>query len=328
MTLRILVIVLTIFGLTPSLKAQVVDTPFLELGRDVPMTDAEFLAAVAEADIILLGERHGRQAFQSREVQLVEALALGGKYPALVFEMLTPSQMPVLETHREKHPEAAAGLGAALTWWDTGWPAWSFYQPIFELGYRARLPIYAGDLNEEDQLAASEGERRGPEGTNLYPFGQERTGSRVHGSWLDSLDRAHCGLVERAELSDRATLQVARDQALALATAKAAQGLNPSDDLPTTAGPITQPVVLIAGSAHTRLDRGVGLYLKRYMPDVNILSVVMRERTWSSQSAKEPNIPGELGQPYTLQWAVVVDEIKPSQCDKLRDAGLIPAQGT
>ena len=104
-----------------ALSAQVVDTPFIAIESNKGVTDAEFLSNLLDADIILLGERHGREAFQSRERQILEALALGGVYPALVFEMLQPSQMPKLEAHRAEHPEAASGLGAALTWWDTGW---------------------------------------------------------------------------------------------------------------------------------------------------------------------------------------------------------------
>lgn len=304
--------------------ANVITVPFIDLAENKPVTDAEFLAELLNADIILLGERHGRAAFQDRERQILEALALGGVYPALVFEMLQPSQMPTLEQHRADHPEAASGLGAALEWWDTGWPAWSFYQPIFELAYLARLPIVAGDLNDADQLAAKEFERRGPEGLDLYPFGSETRGSRIHGSWLDSLERAHCGLVERSELEDRASLQVARDQALAIAVARAAQGLGPDQNLPRTAGAIKQPVVLIAGSAHTRLDRGVGAYLADYMPEAKIVTIVMRERTWETQGVGEDEVPGVLGQTYDYQWSVVVDEVKPGQCQKLRDAGLIP----
>lgn len=304
-------------------SAQVVDTPFMDLNANNPVTDAEFLAALSEADIILLGERHGREGFQERERQILEALVLNGVYPALVFEMLTPSQMPALEAHRTRHPEAASGLGVALTWWETGWPAWSFYQPIFEIAYTSKLPIYAGDLDEENQLAAREGETMGPNNLNVAPFGLQGEGSAYHESWLDSLDRAHCGLVERSELADRASLQVARDQSLALAVAKAAQRLEPNEELQAGTAAVQQPVVLIAGSAHTRLDRGVGAYLAGVMPEVNIVSVVMRERTWSSQGHIEQDIPGELGQAYDYQWSVVVEEIRPGQCDRLREAGLI-----
>lgn len=305
-------------------SAQVVDTPFIAIETNKGITDAEFLADLLDADIILLGERHGREAFQSRERQILEALALGDVYPALVFEMLQPNQMQTLEAHRAEHPEAASGLGAALTWWDTGWPAWSFYQPIFELAYLARLSIIAGDLNDEDQLAARDEERRGPSGLDLYPFGAEMRGSRIHGSWLDSLERAHCGLVERSDLNDRASLQVARDQALALATAKAALGLDQDEELPRQAGEIRQPVVLIAGSAHTRLDRGVGAYLADYLVDAKIVSIVMRERLFSGQGVVEQDVPGVLGKTYDYQWSVVVEDVKQGQCDKLREAGLIP----
>lgn len=61
-------------------SAQVVDTPFMDLNANNPVTDAEFLAALSEADIILLGERHGREGFQERERQILEALVLNGVF--------------------------------------------------------------------------------------------------------------------------------------------------------------------------------------------------------------------------------------------------------
>ncbi|WP_299727529.1 ChaN family lipoprotein [uncultured Tateyamaria sp.] len=111
----------------------------------------ELLDQLEQADTILIGERHGFAPHQNLVALILEELALRGRFPTLALEMLEPAQMPALEAYRADNPEYVGALGAALDWANTGWPAWSFYEPIFRAAFRAKLDVVAADLPREEQ---------------------------------------------------------------------------------------------------------------------------------------------------------------------------------
>ena len=69
---------------------------------------------------------------------MIRALTAAGRRPAVAFEMFTPSQAGALGRYLAAHPRDAAGLGEAVNWKASGWPAWAMYEPI------ARAALDAG----------------------------------------------------------------------------------------------------------------------------------------------------------------------------------------
>lgn len=164
----------------------------------------DLIDRLEQADIILIGERHGFAPHQDREAFILQALAERGRYPTLALEMLEPAQEPVIEAYRKENPEYARGLGIALDWSNTGWPAWSFYEPVFQAAFTARLDIRAADLPRDEQRRIER------EGTPDRPDDMS-----IIESWQDSMMKAHCGLIDEDRAFRLALKQWKRDQNMA-----------------------------------------------------------------------------------------------------------------
>lgn len=221
---------------------------------------SQLIDRLETADTLVIGERHGLALHQQREAFILAALADRGLYPQLVLEMLDPERSAALEQYRRDHPEYSAGLGAALQWWDSGWPDWSFYAPVFDLAFKAKLPLLAGDLSQADQEAAKARFAAEPSTRAL-----RRSPGYKH--WHDATEASHCGLIEAERLAVITRLQMARDQAMAQALLA-----NAGDSAEPDAG-LKQ--VLITGSSHSRKDAAVPLYLSQERPDLHVLSLAL-----------------------------------------------------
>jgi uncharacterized iron-regulated protein len=224
---------------TAAASAPAANHPLLNMVWDVKanaaITVGELVKRLAAAEAILLGERHGHVAHQSRAAFLIAALADRERYPALALEMLEPRQAIIVDRYRREEPEYSGRLGAALQWWDTGWPSWVFYEPIFSAAFTAKLPLIAADLPraEQDRIERSS--------TDTPPD------AAIYTSWKASMKAAHCNLIEEDRLSRVATLQWRRDQAMADAVREGV----------ANAG----SVILLAGREHVRRDRGIARHL-------------------------------------------------------------------
>lgn len=142
---------------------------------------------------IIIGERHGFAPHQNRIALILQALAERGRYPRLVIEQLKPSQMDALDAYREENPEYAGGLGLALEWWDTGWPAFKYYEPIFAVAFAARLEIVAGSADNNLPKA---------ENAQLMTY------------WRDRIQSSSCVTLDQSVLEARVAIQHAKDIAV------------------------------------------------------------------------------------------------------------------
>lgn len=202
--------------------------PIIERATGQILTIEALLKRLEDKPYVIVGERHGFAPHQQRHVFLIQALADRGRYPSLVLEMLNPDQAPALHAFRRISPEYAVPLGQHLRWWESGWPAWSYYAALFEAAFAAKLDIVAGEASNEQR-------------SQDHP-------EPVAKGWIAALDRAHCGKRPPAELVDLANRQVARDKAMAEA-------------MRMHAGP--DGALLIAGSTHADHTHGVPAWLDR-----------------------------------------------------------------
>lgn len=225
------------------------------IGRILKVKTATYISAkqliseIAEYNIIMIGERHGRKAHQGREAFILAALAERKRYPSVVMEMLTHRQTEAVNRYRHRSPEYAMGMGVALQWWKSDWPDWSYYFPVFQTAFAAKLPLYGADLTDQ--------ERKNFENSPIraLPDNDPRLLS-----WRKSMKNAHCGLIEEDRLENLSNLQVIRDRMMA-------------NTLEQVAG-FDSGAVLIAGSAHVRKDRSVPTHLANAD---NIVSVALIE---------------------------------------------------
>lgn len=163
--------------------------------RQAVITVRELIDQLEQAPIILIGERHGFAPHQDREAFILKALADRGRYPTLALEMLEPAQEPIIEAYRARNPEYARGLGIALDWANSGWPDWSFYEPVFDAAFVAKLPIVGADLTDQDETI----ELRNSDLLILEKF------------WFDHANIGHCYTLSENEAARMARTQVVRD---------------------------------------------------------------------------------------------------------------------
>lgn len=258
--------------------------------------DAKFLTIrdltndLLAARIIVVGETHGFSAHQDRQSFLIAALADRGRYPALVLEMLDPAGATKVAKYRRDNPEDASNLASALNWQASGWPAFSYYKPIFEAAFHAKLQIVGGDL-------PIDGQRRRDAFTQ---FGENS--ARIQ-SWRETMRRAHCGLIDNDELDKAARLQIARDESL-IDAARALEGEGGA--------------ILIAGRAHARRDRN---FPKGLSPEtVGYVALMEANESTDPQSY----LPTSINEAPVFDYIWFTQpKLEENACDRLRRKRLI-----
>ncbi len=230
--------------------------------RFVP--EAEILAAVAHGRFVLLGETHDNPDHHALQARLLRAIVAAGRRPALAFEMLDLDQQPEVDAVLRGPDPTPPALRDAVGWDESGWPPFALYQPIFQAGLGAHLPIVAANLSRRAARAVIHHgagvldppvrellERAGP----LSP--DEERDRR------EEMEALHCGQLPQAFLGPMVLSQRARDAQLALAL---------------RSGATADGAVLITGAEHARRDRGVGAFLRiAGVPPGEVVAVAFRE---------------------------------------------------
>ena len=236
-----------------------------DVRRQTWTSAAQLRHAVAAAHFVLLGETHDNPDHHRLQAALLQAVVDSGRHPAVAFEMLDLEQQPALTRYLSTHPENGAGLGQAVDWADSGWPAWSMYQPIANVALAAQLPIVAANLPSATVkavaikgFAALDPARVQALGL-LQPWPEERSGTM-----LEEIYISHCKLLPKAALGGMVKAQRTRNAIMAMRLNQSARA---------------DGAVLIAGAGHVRTDFGVPLELRRDHPGVDSVSVAMIEAT-------------------------------------------------
>ena len=209
---------------------------------------------------VLLGEKHDNPDHHALQARVLEALVDAGAKPVVAFEMFDVEKQPAIDEARRASPRDAARIASAVDWEHSGWPSWSFYAPIVQLALDAELPIVAAGLSAAKMRAMMKPADGVPpdldEGAQLTP--EQRA------SLTDELRASHCGHLPEAMLPVMIRMQRARDVAMAKALAA-----NVDD--------VHREGVLIAGTGHTRTDRGAALDLTARDPSRPVSSVAFVE---------------------------------------------------
>jgi len=235
----------------------------VQAARYVP--EGELVAAVERARFVLLGETHDNPDDHALQARLVRALISSGRRPALAFEMLDTDEQGTVDAVLRGPEPTAAALGGAVGWDRSGWPPFALYQPIFQAGLDAHLPIVAANLSRR---GAREVIHHGARA--LPPVLQEllnRAGSlsaEEARARAEEMEALHCGQLPEDLLAPMVLSQRARDAQLAWAVRSGA----------TAQG----GAVLITGAEHARRDRGAASFLfVAGIPPAQVASVAFRE---------------------------------------------------
>ncbi len=251
----------------------------VDVGAQVVVEEADLLAAIAGADIVLIGESHGNRDHHRIQAELVRNL--GDTVNGVVFEMIGTNQQATVALHLSDRPGDTEGLGPALDWAESGWPEWELYEPIAAATLAVDAEIVGGNLPGAAVAALMKN------GLDvLDPTLVERTGLNepldpdLEVRLVETLDQAHCGFAPDDLLPAMLDVQRGRDAQMA-------------DRLVAVKG--RGQSVLIAGSEHVRRDWGVPHYLGRLKPDARVVSIALRE-----VDERLTALPVDL--PYDFVW--------------------------
>lgn len=223
----------------------------------------EFRGALAKAHFAVLGETHDNPDHHRLQAEWLQVVVDAGRRPALAFEMLDVGQQPAVDEFLRGHPVSAAGLGAAVAWDKSGWPPWSYYQPIAQVALDHDLPIFAANLPTDEVKSAA---LKGFGSLGAETVAKLGLDQPLPQPWpevmREELYKGHCELVPKPALNGMIDAQRARNAIMASRARDAA-------------GP--DGAVLIVGAGHARTDFGVPMILRQSAPAASVLSVAMVE---------------------------------------------------
>jgi len=265
--------------------------------------EATLTARTARARYVLLGEKHDNPDHHVLQARLLRALTAAGRRPAVAFEMLTPSQAGALSRHLVARPRDASGIGEAVNWKASGWPAWSMYEPIAQAALEAGLPIVVANLDPERVRAVSRQGLAALDAALAQRHGLDQPlPADVRTSMVEEIRDSHCGHASESLVTAMIAVQRARDAQMAEA-------------LLTAAG--SDGAVLIAGAGHVRNDRDVPAYVRRIAPGVRTASVAFLEVDPERQNIESYAARFEHRLPFDYVWFTpAVDDEDP--CEKFR----------
>ncbi len=232
---------------------------------------SEFLVRLQDAQAILLGELHDNAIHHQLQAKIADELSPG---LALIFEMVPVTKSEILKdlssTPRDHLP---ADLAERLEWESSGWPDFSFYEPLFELAPKRGVKLFAGNLSRSDIRAIAKQDITRTH--SLFNRLNLRDLPPAHHDegLLEELFQAHCEAVPREHLYGMAAAQQAVDAHFALQIDQALQQ------------PAIDRAILIAGRGHMRRDRGVPFHLLRRQPDLSIVSIGLIEESEGLQDS-------------------------------------------
>ena len=223
------------------------------------LTEAALVAALGQAQIVVLGEVHDNPVHHARQARLVQRLQPQG----IAFEMVPGASEEGIQVFLEQGGERGE-IGPAIGWDRLGWPDWSFYAPVFEAAPGAY--IAGGGVTRRELRAAIEAGAATAYGTGASELGLDQPLDPVIRIEVeDEMIAAHCNKLPRQAAGGMVEAQRLRDARFAAAVRRAlAEGGGGR-------------AVLITGNGHARTDRGVPAYLRQAAPGVSVLSVGMVE---------------------------------------------------
>jgi uncharacterized iron-regulated protein len=255
--------------------------------REGAMLDESALfGAVAKARFLLLGERHDNPDHHQLQARALSAVVRTGRRPAVVLEMLETGIQEVVDRYRASPHATSAGFGAAVGWQETSWPRYVEYQPILDVAFDAGLRVVAGNLAHESARAlVKQGPGLLPEAKRKELRLDQAFPAELEAPLIEELRASHCGHLPEALLAPMALAQHARDAQMARALL----------------GASVETAVLIAGTGHVRLDRGVPRYLALDAPDAAIVSVALVE-VQTGQTDPASYAGSSVSAPYHYLW--------------------------
>ncbi|MEG4316407.1 ChaN family lipoprotein [Pseudomonas sp. FIP_A4] len=229
-----------------------------DLGAIVDLRSGERLSAaqlvqrLAEADYVLVGERHDNPDHHALQLWLLQALAERRSQGSLLLEMLTPEQQPaVARTQTQlRRGEPVEDLPTTLAW-SPGWP-WRLYGPLVSYALAQPFSLMPANLTRAEIGQIYREVPHLPDG--------ESTRAEVAEALRAQIVDSHCGMLPDSQVPAMLAVQQQRDRRMAARLLAA-----------------PKPTMLIAGGFHARRDLGAPLHLRDLGGSGNVQVLMLAE---------------------------------------------------
>lgn len=213
----------------------------LDLRGDTTLSPAQLVDHLAEADLLLIGERHDNPDHHALQLWLLQALAQRREQGSLLMEMISPDQQDRVRRVQTLFAEGKppVDVPVALAWQD-GWD-WRQYGPLVEYALHQTYPLLQANLDRGEITEIYRGQPE-VDGRAAEP--------KVQSVLLEQIRQSHCDLLPHGQLPAMLAVQQQRDRRMARQMSQA---------------PV--PAMLIAGAFHVRRDLGVPLHLDARQSD-------------------------------------------------------------
>jgi len=264
------------------------------------------IVTVNSFNFVFLGETHNNPAHHLHQAQFLTDLIAKGKSPSIIMEMVSEDQINLLSAYRNGPRREAEDLRKILDWDNSGWPDFAIYAPLFQVILDHDLTLRHGAPPDETLNAWRRGEhdidRVSPYEDLRQLYGPEKAGAVVS-SWREQIMETHCGLMSEEDLGHATQQQLYRDRYMA-------------DQVKAALAAGADPVVVIAGSSHTREDRGIPLYID--LPPKKVMTLAFTEMDPDKPTIGDYITPGVIeGRPeHDYLWFTEAMP-KDDACDKL-----------
>jgi uncharacterized iron-regulated protein len=263
--------------------------------------EAALGAAVAAADVVLLGEMHDNVDHHLLQARLVRTVMAKGRKPALAFEMLTSDLQPAIDAALATSPRDPGALAKA--WEAGGWPDFDAYRPILQAGLAVGATVLAANLPRK---AVREVVSKGAAALDAPLRARLARSEPLPPALVESLRaemrESHCGELPESMLDPLILAQRARDAEMAVRIEAAGE----------------RGAILVAGRGHVRTDRGVPAHVRADAPDRKVVAVAFFEVEADQREPGQYVEHGESG-PLPFDFAVFTPaQEREDPCEGLR----------
>ena len=258
----------------------------LDVTQGKRITQAELVAVLRQADIVILGEYHDNPEHHQVQAEIVSQL----QPKALAAEMIPQASEEGIAVFLEQGGDPGQ-IGPAIGWEKLGWPDWQIYRPVFEAADLNR--VFGGGLPRKQIIGSIRSGARATAAAAadavLVRALDAPLPEGAQAAMETQMIVAHCNKLPESAAPGMVEAQRLRDASFAAAALRAFQAGG-------------GPVVLITGNGHARKDRAVPLYLRQLAPELSVVSVGIIE---SDLAVDGPDLPP---QPYDFVWATLVSD--------------------
>ncbi|MGB7247491.1 MAG: ChaN family lipoprotein [Phormidesmis sp.] len=224
--------------------------------------NADSLQAIAQAQVVYLGETHSDRADHAAQLEIIQAMAERGEV-AIALEMFQRPFQAQLDAYIADELSEAELIVESE--YETRWGFdWELYAPILRYAKANQIPLIALNTPAEVTRQVAQTGLESLDGdalTHIPPLADIDTGNEAYRTWMNDVFSAHAGEGHSLDFENFFAAQVLWDETMA---ERVVQQLESEP---------ARQVIVLAGEGHIAYGYGIPSRVMRRVPDIKQVSV-------------------------------------------------------